>query len=151
MPSTKRTQLQRVHMTSECVRAESARKRTPREQIAVRDAGGGDDHLLRREIVDREHALHVLDAVLAGALDLGAARRPELRLQLAAEAAQRRRGEHRLARAADADREVVVRAAHRRADRRDHVAVLNQLDPRACSTDLLDRGRDDAAGRARSP
>src|SRR6266487_952749 len=32
MPSTKRTQLQRVHITSECVRAESARKRTPRSR-----------------------------------------------------------------------------------------------------------------------
>src|SRR5919197_1744117 len=32
MPSMKRTQLQRVHITSECVRAESARKRTPRRR-----------------------------------------------------------------------------------------------------------------------
>src|SRR5579884_1922835 len=32
MPSTKRTQLQRVHMTRECVRAESARNRTPRSR-----------------------------------------------------------------------------------------------------------------------
>ena len=32
MPSTNRTQLQRVHITSECVRALSARKRTPRSR-----------------------------------------------------------------------------------------------------------------------
>src|SRR6185437_9950112 len=32
IPSTKRTQLQRVHITSECVRALSARKRTPRSR-----------------------------------------------------------------------------------------------------------------------
>src|SRR5207244_12735121 len=32
IPSTNRTQLQRVHMTSECVRALSARKRTPRRR-----------------------------------------------------------------------------------------------------------------------
>src|SRR4029078_13631902 len=48
-------------------------------------------------------------------LDLGTARRPELSLQLAAETAQRRCREHGLARAADADREVVVRSHHRRA------------------------------------
>jgi len=32
MPSVKRTQLQRVHMTSVCVQALSARKRTPRRR-----------------------------------------------------------------------------------------------------------------------
>ncbi len=72
-------------------------------------------------------------------LDLGPARRPELRLQLAAEAAQRRRRQHCLARAADPDREMVVRAAHRGADRRRDVTVLDQLDARARRADLLDQ------------
>src|SRR2546423_4599266 len=108
------------------------------EELAVRDPGRGDDHLLRREIVDREHTLDVVDPVRARVLDLGTPRRPELSLQLAAEAAQRSRREYRLARPADPDREVVVRAADRGGDRREHVTVLNQLDPRAGRPDLLD-------------
>ena len=68
-----------------------------------------------------------------------AGRRPELSLHLAAEAAQRGGGQHRLPRAADPDREVVVRAADRRRDRRGHVAVLDQLDARAGVADLLDQ------------
>ena len=68
-----------------------------------------------------------------------ARRRPELRLHLAAEAAERGRGEHGLPRAADADREVVVRAADRGGDRRGHVAVLDQLDAGAGVADLLDQ------------
>ena len=47
--------------------------------------------------------------------------------------------EHGLARAADADREVVVRAAHGGRDRGEHVAVLDQLDARAGRADLLDQ------------
>src|SRR3954471_2538895 len=73
------------------------------QELAVRDAGGDDDHLLGREVVDREDPVHVLDAVRAGVLDLRAAGRPELGLELAAEAAQRRGREDGLPRAADAD------------------------------------------------
>ena len=111
MLSAKRTQLQRMHITSECVRALSVRKRTPAQEVAVRDSGRDDDHLARGEILGGEDAVHVVDPVLLRRLDLGARGRPELRLELAAEAAQRRGGEDRLARSADADREVVVRAA----------------------------------------
>src|SRR5438034_1969529 len=32
------------------------------EQIAVRDAGGGDDHLLRCKVVDRQDLVDVLDS-----------------------------------------------------------------------------------------
>src|SRR5579885_2695386 len=109
------------------------------QQLAARDAGGGNDHLLRREVVDREDALDVLDAVGAGRLDLRPPRRPELRLELAAEAAEGGRGEHRLPGAADPDREVVVRAADRDGHRREDVAVLDQLDARPDATDLLDQ------------
>src|SRR5215210_4041057 len=79
------------------------------QKLAVRDPRRDDDHLLRREVVDREDLLDVLDPLLARGLDLGAPRRPQLSLELAAEAAQRGRREHRLAGAADADREMVVR------------------------------------------
>ena len=87
----------------------------------------------------REHLLDVLDPVLARRLDLAPRGRPELRLHLAAEAAERAGGQHGLARAADADRQVVVRAADRRRDRRGHGAVLDQLDPCAGRADLLDQ------------
>src|SRR5207302_551565 len=106
------------------------------QQLAARDAGRGDDHLLRREVVDREDALDVVDPMLVRVVDLVSPRRPELRLKLAAEAAERRRGEHRLARASDPDRQVVVRPADRGGDRSEHVAVLDQLDARAGGADL---------------
>src|SRR5919201_3874415 len=73
------------------------------QELAVRDAGRRDDHLLRREVVDREDAVDVHDAVLARGVDLGPPRRPQLRLQLAAETAERGRRQHRLPGAADAD------------------------------------------------
>src|SRR6267378_6145914 len=74
------------------------------QEVAVGDAGGRHDHLLRRKVVDREDALDVLDPVLLGLFDLGAARRPQLRLQLAAETTQRRCCQHRLPGSADTDR-----------------------------------------------
>src|SRR6266536_260243 len=73
------------------------------EQVAVGDAGRGNDYLARREIVDREDLLQVLDPVLARLLDLGSRRRPKMSLQLAAETAERGRRHHGLARAADSD------------------------------------------------
>ena len=109
------------------------------QEVAVRDAGRGDDHLARGELVGLEDLVEVVDPVLLRLLDLVARGRPELRLELAAEAAEGGRGEHGLARAADADREVVVRAAHGGRDRRGHVAVLDQLDAGAGGPDLLDQ------------
>ncbi len=126
-------------MTSECVRALSVRKRTPAEQVAVRDPGGGDDHLARRELVRLEDLVEVVDPVLLGLLDLVARGRPELRLELAAEAAKRGSREHGLASASDPDGEVVVGAAHGGGDRRGDVAVLDQLDAGAGGPDLLDQ------------
>ena len=61
------------------------------------------------------------------------------RLQLAAEAAQRSRREHRLSGSPDPDREVVVRAADCRGDRRRHRPVLDELDPRSRAPELLDQ------------
>src|SRR3954469_5392611 len=40
------------------------------QQVAVRDAGGDDDHLARSELVAGEHARRVLDSGRAGLLDL---------------------------------------------------------------------------------
>src|SRR3954468_22478709 len=88
MPSTNRTQLQRVHMSSEGVRGLSARKRTPRrrapverpaaEVMAVRAAGGGDDHLARRQIIRCVEAGVVLDSDRRQLVDLAAGGGPEL-------------------------------------------------------------------------
>src|SRR3954454_12080915 len=41
------------------------------QQLAVRHPRRDDDHVLRREIVDREDAVDVVDTVLAGRFDLG--------------------------------------------------------------------------------
>ena len=60
-------------------------------------------------------------------------------LDLAAEAAQRRRGEHALGRAADAHDGVHAGARDRARDRGRQVAVADQLDPRARRADLVDQ------------
>src|SRR5262249_61838406 len=70
--------------------------------------------------------------------DLATRGRPELGLEVAAEAPQRRGRQDRLARPADADRQVVVGAADRGRDRRGDVAVLDQLDAGAGGPELLD-------------
>src|SRR3954454_25125334 len=108
------------------------------QQVAVRDAGRSDDHLARREILGTEDALVVEDPGLSQLVDLPAGGGPELRLQLAAQAAQRGGREQGLPGAADTDREVVVRAADRRGDRRCDGAVRDGLAPRARVTYVLD-------------
>src|SRR5207237_2907526 len=62
------------------------------EEVPVRHAGRRDDHLARREVLGAEHRGVVVDSDLAQLVDLATGRRPELRLQLPAEAAQRSRG-----------------------------------------------------------
>src|SRR3954447_18593393 len=109
------------------------------QEVTVRHARGGDDYLTRRQVVGREDLLDVVEAVLSRLLDLASRHRPQLRLHLAAEAAERSGGHHGLPGAADADRKVVVRAADHRRDRRGHVSVLDQLDPGAGGADLLDQ------------
>src|SRR4051794_38295180 len=60
------------------------------QQVAVRDAGRDDDRVAAHELLVREHVLHVLDPELGGGPHLGTGHRPELALELAAEAGQRR-------------------------------------------------------------
>src|SRR5438105_3488785 len=109
------------------------------QEVAVRDAGRGDDRLSGRQVVEREDAVHVLDPLLARPFDLAPGRRPELCLDLAAEAAQRGGRHDGLARAADPDREMVVRATDRGRDRGGDVAVLDELDAGAGGSDVLDQ------------
>ena len=47
MLSAKRTQLQRMHITSECVRALSVEEADAAQEVAVRDSGRDDDHVAR--------------------------------------------------------------------------------------------------------
>src|SRR5262245_12075464 len=123
----------------EGMRARAVRvERDAAQQVAVRDAGRGHDAVAGGELVGPEDPVDVLDPGLARRLDLAAPRRPELRLELPAEAAERGGGEQRLARPADPDRDVVVRAANRGRDRRRHRPVLDQLDPDARRAQLLD-------------
>src|SRR3954466_5680355 len=50
----------------------------PAEQVSVRAAGRGDDHLAGRQVIDREDLLEIVDPVFARLFDLGSCRRPEL-------------------------------------------------------------------------
>src|SRR5262249_40668853 len=59
------------------------------QQVTVRGPRRGDDCLPGRELLGREDVRAVVDSLLARLLDLPAGRRPQLGLQLAAEAAQR--------------------------------------------------------------
>src|SRR5439155_2603315 len=108
------------------------------QEVAVGDPRRTEDDVPRGELLHPEHVLDVLDPVLPWRLELATRRRAELSVQLAAEAAQRRGGQDRLAGAADSDREMVVRAPDSRGDGRGHGSVLDQLDPRTDRPDLLD-------------
>jgi hypothetical protein len=108
------------------------------EQVAARDARGGEDDLGRCKVVDGEDPARVLDSLLARGVDLPARDGPELGLELAAEAAERCGRQDRLARAADADGEVVVGSTDRGRDRGCDVAVLDELDAGARLADVLD-------------
>src|SRR5204863_7014750 len=44
------------------------------QEVAVRDAGRGDDHLAGRELLGREDASRIVDAELEGLLDFAAGR-----------------------------------------------------------------------------
>src|SRR5690606_38821803 len=108
------------------------------QQVAVGDAGGAeDDHLTRGQVLGAVDAVH-RTALLLEAPALLVVARPEAPVDLAAEALQRGRRQHALRGAADAHHGVHVGAAHRRRQRRDHVAVADQLDARARLAHLAD-------------
>jgi hypothetical protein len=108
------------------------------QEVAVRDARRDEDHVSSRKVLLGEHVRDV-DADLTGLLDLRPRGRPQLGLDPAAEASERRGGEDGLPCAADADREVVVRSTDRGGDGRGHRAVADQLDPGARASELLDQ------------
>src|SRR5438046_6730888 len=49
------------------------------QEVAVRDAGRGDDRLARRQLLGLEDVRDVVDPLLTRLLDLRSRRRPELR------------------------------------------------------------------------
>src|SRR5664280_1144725 len=87
------------------------------QEGAAGDAGRGEDDLARHQVGGAENALDVVDTSRLGLLDLAPGYGPELSLELAAQAAKSRRGQHGLASSADADRQVIVGASDRGRDR----------------------------------
>ena len=82
------------------------RNLTPVEQGAVGDAGRGDDDVALGELLHAVFLLRIGDAHLVGALALGLGVEDQPALHLAADAAQRRRRQHALRRAAGAEIDV---------------------------------------------
>src|SRR2546430_2527866 len=62
------------------------------QEVAAGDAGRDHGLVAADEVIDAEDATDVIDPVVGCAVDLGAAHRPQLALDLAAQAAQRSRG-----------------------------------------------------------
>src|SRR3954453_10382401 len=111
------------------------------EQVAGGDAGGGEDEVVARSQVLRDvHAVLVAVAHPRAAFSLLVAPIPEACLDLAAEAAQGRRGDHALGRAAGPHDRVDAGARDRAGDRRRQVPVPDELDARARLPDLGDEG-----------
>src|SRR5262245_6616181 len=110
------------------------------EQVAGRHAGRRE-----HEVLARGQVLGPVDAALVavahpratGPLVVVAV--PEAGLDLAAEAAHRRGGDHALRRAADAHHRMHAGAGDRAADRGRQVAVADELDPGAGTADLGDQ------------
>ena len=73
------------------------------EQVAVGDAGRGEQDVAARHLAHVVFAVEVGDAHAARALALLVGIDDQAALHLAADAAERRRGEHALGRAADAE------------------------------------------------
>src|SRR5262249_56329359 len=97
------------------------------------------DAIALDQLLRHEDTRGIVDSELARLLDLAPGCRPQLRLHLAAETAEGSRGHDRLARPADPDGEVVIRAADRRGDRGSDSPVLDQLDAGARGADVLDQ------------
>src|SRR5690242_11848433 len=64
------------------------------EQRPVGNAGRGEDAVALREVVQLVDAIEVLDAPFAGTRLLGVVAEQQFAVELPADAAQRRRGEH---------------------------------------------------------
>ena len=138
-PSTKRTQLHRVHMTSECVRALSARKRTPRRRSPFETPVAATiTSPETMSSVEKTRSTSSIPCSRAASIS-----RREVGQSCACTSPPRQRSAPAVSTAWRVPPmpidEVVVRAADRGRDRGRHGAVLDQLDPGAGGANLLDQ------------
>jgi hypothetical protein len=99
------------------------------EQVAVRDPGGGEEHVVPgHEVLGREHAGEVV-ALLESGGALGVVAGPQAAEDLAAEALERAGRDHALGRAADPEEDVGAGSGPGHRDRAGHVAVRDEPDP----------------------
>jgi hypothetical protein len=92
-------------------------------QLTVGDAGQCEEHVVAaHQVVDREHGVHRQPELL-GLLALFVVARPQLALDIAAQALERRRRKHRLGRAADTHQHVRARIWQRGHDAARDVAI----------------------------
>ena len=128
-----------VCMTSDVVRTPSPKKRTPFISVpSVTPVAAKTMLLPGREVLRPVDPLEVGDAHRAAALLVLRRADDEPRVDLAAQAAHRRGGDHALGRAADPHHRVHAAADHGRRDAGGQVAVADQPDARAGRTNLLD-------------
>src|SRR5581483_1215208 len=109
------------------------------EELAVRDAGGGEEGVVGgAEIVGGEDLLEVV-ALVDGGLALLVVPGPQPALHLAAHALQGGGGDDAFGRAADAEEDVGARLRPRRGDGAGDVAVGDQPDAGPGGSDLADQ------------
>ena len=121
------------------------------DQLAVGDAGQGEEDVAAaHQVVDGQHLIQASPSRF-GLRALVVVARPQLALDVAAQALQRGGGEDRLGRAADAQQHVDARVGQRRHQAAGHVAVGDQLDPRARGADAARSARRGGVDPARRP
>ena len=109
------------------------------QQPARRDAGGGEDDVARGHSLKLVLLVEVLDAHLGGAGLLLFLFGDETALHLAADAGERRRGQHALRRAALTDIDVDAGIGIGGGDDAGHIAIGDELDARTRCADLADQ------------
>ena len=108
------------------------------EQLAVGDAGGGEEAVVaRHEVVGAQHLVEVVAGV-EGGVALVVVAGPEPALELAAHALEGGGGDDALGRAADAEEDVGARVGQGGGDGAGHVAVGDEADAGAGLADLGD-------------
>src|SRR4030095_8589402 len=99
--------------------------------ISVGYTGRGEHDVAPRQLFDLKFFLYISDAHPLGALDSLVVARRQTALELAADAAQRRRGEHSLGRPADTQEQIDAGFRFGGGDGSGYVAIANQAN--ACS------------------
>src|SRR5882672_4972786 len=109
------------------------------EQRGDRDAGGREDHVAGREIAQHVFPFQIANAELFRAMAFVIVAEDQTRLELAADAAQRRSGEHAFGRPALPEIDIDTgRLGFGRGDDAGDVAIGDELDGGAGGSDALD-------------